>query len=225
MSELKIKFSVYEKRISMQVIEQASDITGTVNRPIDFKASNGIVISSKSRPGLYPSTKEISLRGDNSSADLDIVYGKFNSFEEQQEFLNEVSKALNELFVKISNDKLKSLINYEGKEIRFKNCSILFTRIQGQILIQLLKSNFSKLPKNCAESDQFTINRDTLEIKIPKNTNVPMICMIQTIDLTQDEINNFMIKLFTILSESEVLGELIPINDVRSYPDYIFETV
>lgn len=226
MSKLKIKFSVYEKRLAMQVIEQASDITGTTNKPIDFKASNGIVISSKSKPGVYPSLNELALRGDNQSADLDIVYGKFESTKDAIDFANKSSEAIQELFNEISEKELIKLTTQSGKEIRFKNCSILFTKVQGSVIVQILKSDFKSI--NAINSSNFNVELNGASIKsvsLPYKTETPVIGMINVSDLSDDDIKNVLVDLFKLLSETEVSGDLRSINSDLDYPDFIFESI
>lgn len=97
MSKLKIKFSLFERAVVMQVLEQSKEITEFLNKGDGFHHTNGIVIVSANRPGLYANLNTVNVRGLLATQDLDIVYSKFETNEEAKEFMSKCIEAVEQL--------------------------------------------------------------------------------------------------------------------------------
>lgn len=97
MSKLKIKFSLFERAVVMQVQQQSKEITEFLTKGDGFHHSNGIIIGSANRPGIYPKLNTINVRGILPSQDSDIVYGKFETDNEAKYFMSRCIEAVEAL--------------------------------------------------------------------------------------------------------------------------------
>lgn len=117
MGKLKIKFSLFERAVVMQVLEQSEEITKFISNGDGFHSSVGITIVSNNRPGLYADQKCISLRGNMTDHNLDIVYSKFRTNYEAEKFMASCIKAVKELGKEFNSDKHKNIIGFGEKSL------------------------------------------------------------------------------------------------------------
>lgn len=117
MGKLKIKFSLFELAVVMQVMEQSKEITEFISRGDGFHSSEGITIVSNNRPGLYADQKCINLRGKSTTQDLDVVYSKFRTTNEATRFMSSCIKAIKELNKEFNSDKHENTIGFGEKSL------------------------------------------------------------------------------------------------------------
>lgn len=226
MNKLKLKFSVFEKRLAMQVIEQSVDITGSLTKALDFKASNGIVITSNSKPGIYPELNQISIRGGNKNSDLDVVYGRFRTTEEAIDFMNRVKSAVAELFDTINEKEINRLSNLVGEVIELPKCKILLNTIQGSYVFQLISSDFDESPSELVKNgDDLMIGfdpstGDNLKIILPFKAKEPLTSLINITKLSNDQSKKLIQKIIFNLSGISSHTQLDNCDCDKRYPNY-----
>lgn len=209
-NQLKIKLNVFEKRLAMQIIDQDKNIIGSIAKPIEFKASNGIVLVSSNRPGLYPELKEISLRGQDSSADLDIVYGKFNSTEEAEEFLAKLEVAFNEFIEKINEDKLRRLAKIYNEPIDLGDVVVSFSPINNGFVMELLKSNIKEPKEGLVDYNNLRVEfkDNKANVYLPFNTEDSFQCLVNKKSINKDNLESHILMVIkTLVKKSEIINK------------------
>mgnify|MGYP003084292815 CR=1 FL=1 len=204
MNKLTVKLNVFEKRLVMQVIDQAEELRGSSTNPKEFKASNGIVIVSGTRPGIFPDLKQISLRGENKLNDLDVVYGLFESTDEAKLFMQDINVAMSEYLDNVRRSRNYKLVKNLGESIKLNQCEVLFSPLKNAIVMQLISSNFECGNDHMENSDDLKVDiTNGIHIALPFNSTDSYQTMISTKGKSEDEVKSMILDIIDILNYSD----------------------
>lgn len=220
MTELKIKFNVFENKLAMQVIYQAIELKGTVKDPIEFQASNGFVVSSRVRPGIYAQSKVINLQGEDNLNDQSLVYANFNSTKEAEEFLAGAKKAIKEYTTFARQYRLSAILGKPGEVIQVGECWVMFIPIVNGFVFQLVSSDVTTPNDRMKEGSdlkvEFLPNNESI-VTLPLKTDDP----VQTIiNAKESEIKQKQLAILDTLSKLVEETEVEP----SSYSELIMES-
>ena len=220
MTELKIKFNVFENKLAMQVIHQAVELKGSMKEPIEFVASNGIKVSSIVRPGIYGTQRIINLQGEDTLNDDALVYANFNSTEEAESFLAEAQVAIKEYLIFARQYRLTAILGKPGEVIQVGESWIMFIPILNGFVFQLVSSDITKPNENLIEGNDLAVEFTELneaKITLPLHTETPVQIIIPAKD---DEVKKKQLAILSTLSKVMDDEE----NEPKAYTEVIIES-
>lgn len=219
MNVLKVKLSVFEKRLAMQVIDQDNSLRGSTSNPIEFTASNGIVIATSNRPGIYAELNRVELRGESTINDLDITYSRFDSTKDAEDFANKVVKAANEFIVATKENLYKTMLD-SGDFIKLPWCNLSFNDIKNGFIVQVENVNIPSdaLDISLINGEDFdvTVTEGKVKITIPFHQEDSLETIVKDNNATKEQLELIKIEIINILSReinSVIVGQKSVYND------------
>lgn len=204
MNILKVKLSIFEKRLAMQVIEQDNSLRGSTSNPIEFTASNGIVIATSNRPGIYSELNRVELRGESSINDLDITYSRFETTREAEDFAKKVNLALKEFIESTKENLYKNVLDSSGF-ILLPWCSLSFSDIKGGFIAQVENINIPEdaLSTSLINDKDFdvTITGSTVKVTIPFRQEESLETIVKDKNATKEQLDLIKIEIIKLLSK------------------------